>query len=103
MLKQASSVEKSAFRRKRTKDVGMFFCSIVNRNLRLTKNSQNRGQIQFDKKTIRLSFPSSSTVVVYKKAFDTRRAGRILIRHQPPQRHHKSTNHRVYNYTITNN
>ena len=38
-----------------------------------------------------------------KKAFDTRRAGRILVRHQPPPRHHKNTNPGVYNYKITNN
>ena len=41
------------------------------------------------------------TEVVYKKAYDTRRAGRTPVRHQT--QHHNITNHRVYKYTITNN
>ena len=42
------------------------------------------------------------TSVVYKKAYYTSRAGRILIRHQPLPQSHKNTNHWVYNYSITN-
>ena len=41
-----------------------------------------------------------SRLVVYKKAFDIRRARRSVVRHQPLPQNHKNTNHRVYLFFI---
>ena len=41
-----------------------------------------------------------SRLVVYKKAFDIRRAYRSVPRHQPLTQNHRNTNHRVYLFFI---
>ena len=80
--------------------VGNYFaqCPKKTVNLELAKKFLPK----FSPRTRRKHF-CSLTVVVYKKAYDTSRAGRILVRHQPLPQNHKNTIHRVYNYTITNN